>query len=345
MSSQPLLVNLALFVLAAAIVWYAGERLTRCVDAIAERYNLGRAFLGFLVLATATQLPEVVTNSTAAIRGDARLLLNSMFGGVSMQTAVLVIADFVALRHALTHLAGAASNLAQASLLILVLACALAACVSGDIGLPGTFGVASLLFALLYVVIVWLLWRLQKSRPWQPTSDIEPVEDHATIGHDGLEDRPLRWLLPRVLAASTAILVAGVALAMTAEAVAGQTGLGSSFIGVTLLATATSLPEVSTTLTAVRLGQHSMAVADIFGSNLIMVALLLPSDLLYREGLLVNQADDSARFALALGILLTAIYLVGLVCRHPRRYAGLGIDSWAAVCVYAAGISILYVLR
>ncbi len=70
-----------------------------------------------------------------------------------------------------------------------------------------------------------------------------------------------------------------------------QSGLGSSFIGATLLATSTSLPELSTAVAAVRLEVPSMAISDIFGSNLIMVLLLFPSDILYREGLLLNAAN------------------------------------------------------
>lgn len=345
MTDLGLPVNLLVFAAAAAAVWIAGAMLTRCVDAIAERKNIGRAFLGFVVLATTTQLPEVVTNSTAAVRGDARLLLNSMFGGVSLQTAVLVIADFIAMRYALTYLSRSVSTIVQGLLLVLLLAVVVGVAANGDIALPGSFGVAPVLLAGLYLFAIWLLWKLQDDAPWEPRGDGGTAKQHATIGNDRAEGQATGFLVFKAVVASLLVLVAGVALVMSAEAIAARSGLGSSFIGVTLLATATSLPEVSTTLTAVRLGRHSMAISDIFGSNLIMVALLLPSDLLYREGILLDEADPSARFALALGIVLTVVYLVGLMLRRPRRYAGLGADSWVALAVYLIGVTILYGLR
>ncbi|MDZ7670901.1 MAG: sodium:calcium antiporter [Gammaproteobacteria bacterium] len=343
MSTLTLPVNLLGFALAAAAVWHAGARLTRYVDAIAERQGLGRAFMGFLVLATATQLPEIVTNSTAALRGAADLVLNSMFGGISMQTAVLAVADVAAARYALTYLAESSFNLLQAALLVVVLALLLAVSLVGDVALLPGVGLAPAVLLVLYLGIVNLLWRQQHCASWQPSSVA------GSVGRSGgnrlAESLPLAVLIRRSLLAALVILLAGVALVWTAEAIAGQSGLGRSFIGVTLLAAATSLPEVSTTLTAVRLGRHSMAVADILGSNLIMVALLLPADVLYRSGLLLDGLDASARFALALGVLVTAIYLAGLILRTPRRWLRLGWDSWAVLVCYGLGLLVLYQLR
>lgn len=343
MSALSLPVNLALFLLAAVAVWRAGVRLTHCVDAIAERRGLDRAFMGFLVLATATQLPEIVTNSTAALRGAAGLVVNSMFGGISMQTAVLAVADLVAVRYTLTFLAESPFNLLQAAILVLFLALVLAVSVPGDVALLPGVGLGPLLLLWLYLGAVYLLWRQQNRVSWQPA---EVADDHGAVAGDGaLEALPMASLVGRSLLAALVILLAGVVLVWTSEAVATQSGLGTSFIGVTLLASATSLPELSTTLAAVRLGRHSMAVADVLGSNLIMVALLFPSDLLYREGLLLDAIDPSASFALALGIIVTSIYLVGLVLRRRHRVLGLGVDSWTVLVCYLGGLAILYQLR
>jgi len=336
-------INLTLFLLAAAAVWKAGVRLTHYVDAIAERRGLERAFMGFLVLATATQLPEIVTNSTAALRGAAGLVVNSMFGGISMQTAVLAAADLVAVRYALTFLAESPFNLLQGAILVLFLALVLAVGVPGDVALLPGVGLGPLLLLSLYLGAVYLLWRQQKRVSWQPA---EVAHEHGAVGGNGnLESLPMASLVVRSLLAGLVILLAGVVLVWTAEAVAIQSGLGTSFIGVTLLASATSLPELSTTLAAVRLGRHSMAVADVLGSNLIMVALLFPSDLLYRDGLLLDAIDPSAEFALILGIIVTSIYLGGLVLRQRRRLFGLGYDSWAVLACDLGGLAVLYQLR
>lgn len=269
-----------------------------------------------------------------------------MFGGVSLQTAVLVIADAVAGGYALTYLSRSPSTLVQGALLIALLALALGVSISGDIALPGHIGLMPLMLLGLYMASIGMLWRLQDGIAWRP-DDARPAAGvaPAVVRNSRASHASTAALVMRSIASAVGILVAGVVLVLAARAIAAGSGLGSSFVGVTLLAAATSLPEVSTTITAVRLGQHGMAIADIFGSNMIMVALLMPSDLLYREGVLISAADDSARFALALGILLTSVYLAGLVARRARPVAGLGVDSWVAVAVYAGGISVLYALR
>ena len=132
---------------------------------------------------------------------------------------------------------------------------------------------------------------------------------------------------------------------MTAEGLAKQTGLGNSFIGATLLAGSTSLPELSTTIMAVRLHSYTMAISNIFGSNLIMVVLILPADIVYSKGPLLQHADASAAFALICGIVVTAIYVVGLTVRYSGRFFGMGYDSAAVLAIYIASLFGLYALR
>src|SRR5690606_38020825 len=122
-------------------------------------------------------------------------------------------------------------------------------------------------------------------------------------------------------------LVCGLTLTASASALAIQTGFGSSFLGVTLLAVATSLPEVSTTFAAVRIGASTMAISNIFGSNLLLVALLFPADVAYRGGPLLAAVDPTTSLALASGLAVTLVYVAGMLIRSRRRVLGMGIDS------------------
>jgi len=145
--------------------------------------------------------------------------------------------------------------------------------------------------------------------------------------------------------ASLAILISGVILVHTAEAIAAQSGLGSSFIGATLLASSTSLPELSASIAAVRLGSQSMAISNIFGSNLIMIFLLLPADIFYFKGAILNSANHSAKFALISGIIVTAIYVIGLILRKSKTFLKMGFDSIAVLLIYIITLYILFTLR
>ncbi|MGI9367064.1 MAG: hypothetical protein ACR2O8_17935 [Rhizobiaceae bacterium] len=157
-----------------------------------------------------------------------------------------------------------------------------------------------------------------------------------------LDQISTRLLLGQTTFASLIILLAGVALALTADALAEVTSLGASFIGVFLLAAATSLPEISTTFAAARIGAYTMALSNIFGSNLIMLALILPADMAYSHGAILSQADSSARFSLATGILVTAIYVAGILIRRTPSIFGAGIDSWLVMAIYMASLFALY---
>jgi cation:H+ antiporter len=123
---------------------------------------------------------------------------------------------------------------------------------------------------------------------------------------------------------------------------AQQTGLGHAFLGATLLALATSLPEVSTTTAAARHGRYSMAMSNVFGSNAFDVSLLFLADLLYREGAIMAHVGGSVVFVAAIGAVMTCIYLWGLMERENRSILGVGWDSAAVLLVYGGGMVVLY---
>jgi len=265
-----------------------------------------------------------------------------------MQTAVLAVADMAVYNRVLTltYLAHRSINQLQGMFLVLLLALLLAFVEIGDIPLVGHIGLTPVLLVCVYVFAVFTFTHYQKNSQWQALDT--PDQKHDLVQHDAYyidSDTNTKKLIYHAVASSVIILLAGVLLVWTAEAIAIQSGLGSSLIGATLLAASTSLPELSTTIAAVRLGAHSMAISNIFGSNLLMVFLLLPSDLFFRDGLLLDSVDGSAQFALIAGIVVTAAYLIGLILRQPKRILGMGLDSWFVLLFYMASVFVFYQLR
>jgi cation:H+ antiporter len=303
--------------------------------------------MGFIFLALATQLPEIVTNTTGALQGNGELVLNAMFGGMTMQTAVLAIADiFVIGSLTLSYAAQKSINLLQGIVLILLLSFVLAATMLGDTILFGHIGLSPVLLALLYVISIFIFLNYAKHNSWSVVN-IPDVIKRKVDPQENLEkgSHSTKTLYLYSVLAIFAILVSGVILVHTAEVIATQSGLGSSFIGATLLATSTSLPELSASIAAVRLGSQSMAISNIFGSNLIMIFLLLPTDIFYLKGALLNSANDSAKFALISGIIVTAIYVIGLILRKSRTYLKMGLDSILVLVIYVITLYILFTLR
>ena len=334
-SALPLFWVIAIFSATAAVVWLTGTRLSYLADAISDRTGIGRALMGLIFLAAITELPELVTSVYAAWKGNAALALNNMFGGIVMQTAILAVADGFVVHAAITTAQRKPTPILAGVLLILLLSAVLTITMVGELVIPGHVGGGALILALVYVLAIFLL------RKFDDRGDGRPIDlplKAAVIARpemtNAFHSAPLGALATYSLVASALILMCGTLLVEAAEAIAVKTALGQSFVGVTLLAAATSLPELSTTIAAVRMGAYGMAIANIF-SNLIMVLLIFPADLFYRGGAILDLADDTARLALVFGILVTAVYLVGLLVKKKPRCLGMGVDSILVLIIYA----------
>ena len=344
-SSLPLIWVIAIFVTTAAVVWMTGTRLSYLADAISDRTGIGRALMGLLFLAGITELPELVTTVYAAWIGSAALALNNMFGGIVMQTAILAVADAFVAHAVITAFPRKPTPILEGILLILLLSAILTITLVGEIVILGYVGGGAMILAAVYVLSIFLLKKFDSGQNWRPI-DLPPkvaAETGQPTKENSFHSAAIPTLVAYSLLAAAVILVCGTLLVEAAEAIADQTSLGRSFVGATLLAAATSLPELSTTITAVRMGAYTMAISNIFGSNLIMVLLIFPADLFYRDGAILDLADDTARLALVVGILVTAVYMVGLLVKKKPRILGMGLDSMLVLVIY--GFSLFALLQ
>lgn len=349
MGDFPLWLNALVFAIAAATIWWAGIRLEHVSAVIARQTGLGHEFTGMLLLAGATSLPEVATTVTAVVVLDnPTLAVHNLLGGVALQTLLLVVADAVKRkRGALTFFSPRFVLLIEGVGLLSLLAVTTAGVAAR--GMPTVFSTSLWLLALAatYVALTYLVYRSRGQQLWTPTrADEVPSESQTEGGEAGDDDGAGKSSAQRALlrfAGLSGVVLAGGWLAThTAEGMAEQTGLGSAFMGATLLALATSLPELSTTTAAARSGRYSTAISNVFGSNAFDVALLFLAEVLYRKGTILGHAASSVVFVAALGAFMTCIFLWGLMERENRTILGVGWDSAAASLVYAGGVAVLY---
>ena len=345
LAQLPIPATLAVFLAAAVGVWLAGTRLAIYADAIAARKRIGQAFMGLIFVAAATSLPELVTTLYGAYAGEAQLVLGNMFGGITMQTAILAVVDLLFVTYALTSYPTGPTSALEATLLIALLAMLLGLHSVGELALPFGVGLGTVLLGLAYVGIVMMLRHYDGVQSWIPVESIDAALPRVTDsegGKTGIDAMGTPGLIVGFALMGAAILMCGLALIASSAAIAEQTGLGSSFIGMTLLATATSLPEVSTTISAVRIGAYSMAISNIFGSNLLMVAMVLPADLVYHGAPILGAIDKGTAFAIISGVLVTSIYLAGLIIRSRRTFLKMGIDSALVLLIYLITLGVFY---
>lgn len=337
----PLPVSIALFLASAGVVWIAGTQLARYADTIAEETGIGREFLGILLLGGITSLPELAVGATATLQGTPTLSVNDVLGSAAINLVILALADASTGRGALTSMQGSPVVMLQGVLGIVLMALAAAPMLAGDRLVLGV-GAWSWLMLAVYLGAVVLLAQTHAGRAWQPSRLTAETarEPGADLPRGGLAP-----LIRRTAAAGAAILAAGFLLARTGEALAERTNLGTSFFGAVFLGFSTSLPEVSTVLAAVRLRRYEMAISDIFGTNLFNVTIIVLVDALHPGGSVLVEAGRFAGFAALLALVLTALFLVGLLERRDRTVLHMGLDSLTALAVYAAGLTLLYRLR
>jgi len=202
------------------------------------------------------------------------------------------------------------------------------------------------LIVVLWILGVVLVGRARRGLPWHDAHGTAPdgqphlmgmAEQMKEAAASELGVSTARAGIVFAVAA-LATLGAGVVLEVTGDALAQRIGLSGVLFGATVLAAATALPEVSTGLSSVRLGDYQLAVSDIFGGNAFLPVLFLLATLLAGRSVL-PLAQDTDVYLAGLGILLTTVYIAGLIFRPRRQVFGLGLDSVAVLVLYGLGVA------
>lgn len=356
-----LAINFAVLGAAAVVVWLAGTRLARYAMAIAQITGIGQAVVGMLLLGCVTSLPEIAVATSASLANNAGLAVNNALGAVALQIALLAIADALIGRDtALTHVVADPAVLLQGTMAILMLTLVCGGVMVGD---RSVFGIGLWSWALLftYAVAVTIIARarsawvpLEAKKPHTKDRSAELLDTGEGAGTDDERrddaaeidaQQPLRRVVLKTAIAGSAILAAGFLLSRSADAIAEQTGLGANFVGAVLLAFCTSLPDISTVFTSVRMRRYVMAVSEILGTALFNVALLFLVDAVYRGGPVLNEVGRFSGFAALLAIVLITFYIAGFIERRNRIVLRMGVDSLAVLLIYFGGLFILYRLR
>jgi cation:H+ antiporter len=338
-----LLLLLVVFVAAAAGVWVAGIWLSRTTDALDHRLGIGEALGGLILLAIVTNLPEIAITATAALRHDLGIAIGNILGGIAVQTVVLVLLDVFGLgvRAALTFVAATLQLVLEAALVVAVLVVSVMGTQLPTWLTRARLDPASVLIAVLWIAGLWLIGHAQRGLPWHEEG-AAPGGQRAPRGQakrSASERMPGTTRTIAIFSVSALVTLAGgIILERSGERIAAHLNMTGVLFGATVLAVATALPEISTGLESVRSGDYQLAVSDIFGGNAFLPVLFLVASLLSGDAVL-PQAQATDIYLTALGVLLTVVYIYGLVFRPRRLVARMGVDSLAVLLLYALGIA------
>jgi cation:H+ antiporter len=318
----------AVFLLSGGLVVLAGARLSRDGDAIADRTGLGGAWVGAILVAAATSLPELVTDVYAVRQGTPNLAVGDLFGSSMANMLILAIADLATLRvRVLTRVA-----LNQA--LVGVLAITLTALAGAGLLAGGSFtllgvGWAPLLIGVGYVGGMRLLHLNRKAPPFETLEEARRAERRAP----SLRVAALGFALAGVV-----ILVAAQFLASSAAELAQQLGISTGFVGVALLALTTSLPELVVAVTSVRAGSYDLAIGNLLGSNCFNMAILLVLDVANGPAPLLAGLQTSLLVSAFFAIVLMGQVMVEVLNRAEQRFWYLEPGAVLLVVTYVLGL-------
>jgi cation:H+ antiporter len=317
------------FLVSAALIVYAAMQLAKYGDVIAIRTRMGGVFIGVLLLAGATSLPEVLTTISSLYQGVPNLAAGNLLGSNMFNMFVLAILDLVHYKHRLLRKA-AMKHALSGSLAVLMIGLVVFFILAKVEVQIGWVGLDSGLVLLGYGVAIALI---QGQAKQLGISTAEAIPE----GVPSLK----KGLIGFGLAAGALVIVTPWMVNASAR-IADITGLGATFIGTTLVAVVTSLPELVTTLAAVRIGADDMAIGNLFGSNLFNMFALGLTDVFYFQGRFLSIIDPSFLLVGMLGLLMTAMGLVGNLARLERRIFFLELDALALILTYFGGLWLLY---
>lgn len=332
-----LLQALLVFSGCALVISVAGTRITRIVDQLADRTGIGEAAAGAVLLGGTTSIGGSVLSVTAAWNGNAELAVSNALGGIAVQTFFLAVADIAYRRANLEHAAASVPNMIQNALLITLLALIMMAPLLPEVTLWSVHPITPLLF-IAYVYGIRLAQSAHNEPMWAPTRTRETREDKP----DDTSSMPSMVRLWSEFALLFVVLgVAGWTLEPSATVIAAETGLTHTIVGVMLTAISTSIPELVTSVAAVRRGALTLAVGGIIGGNAFDTLFTAASDIAYRDGSIYHTMTDGTLFWACLTLLMSGILMLGLIRREQQGPGGIGLESVLIIALYLGGVSFL----
>jgi cation:H+ antiporter len=320
LESLSLVALIAIFAFSSGAVVLAGTALARHGDAIAVRTGLGGLLVGMLLMAVATSLPEIATGVSAAVEGAPDLAIGGVLGSSMANMAILAVIDLLRRRAVWPSVGLGQARLAS-------IAMALTAIVLLGIVTPtrihvGWIGGESFIIIAAYALAAGWVRRADRADAQRATEQSRPgVDEGALLAPTGWSSRrptrPLRHHVGRFLAATGLVFVAAPLVALSAQGIAVNTGLAETFVGATLLAVVTSLPELVASIAAVQIGSYDLAVGNLFGSNAFNATVVFFADAAYTPGPILG-AISHAQLVAGLGALLLMAIAVGGIVHGAR---------------------------
>ena len=326
------------FLAVMGLILYSGSRLSRYGDMIAEKTGLSRLWLGMVLMAAVTSLPEMATGlSSVVLAGLPDIAAGDILGSCVFNLFLLSVLDALSKKVPLASRAHQ-GNLLTAGIFLLLVSTVGAGLFAGD-RLPGLgwIGLYTPFILFGYLIAMWLAFKYERRNV--PAAGLG--ENGVSLYHAvTLKRAAIGYIVNAAVVVGAAIF-----LPRIAEGIAGITGLGTTFVGTIFVAMSTSLPELTVTIASLRLGAIDTAVGNLFGSNLFNMAILAVDDLFYVKSPLLAAVEKQHLIAVMSAVAMTGLAVAGLIYQSPKKRFPLSWDTFGIFLVFVVNMVLLYILR
>lgn len=326
------------FIVCTIAIIYSGTKLSKYADIIAEKTGLGKVWIGVVLLATVTSLPELVTGiSSVTFAGVPNIAVGNVLGACLLNMLIFAFLDFF---HPPMPISAKAhyGHILSAGFIMLLLSIVATSLFLGRHVLPlGWIGPYSLLFVFIYFITMRLVYFYEKR---EISAFMREMARELRY-----EDIPAKTAFVNFGKNALVVIIAAIFLPKIGEGIAKVTGLGQTFVGSIFIAISTTLPEAVVSIAAVKMGSIDLAIGNLFGSNIVNIFILAIDDIFFIKGPLLSFADPNHIISALSAMAMTTIAIIGLTYHSGRKPLFLAWDSLAIVLVYVINLMLLYMVR
>ncbi len=328
---------IAFFVCASVIV-YSGTKLARYGDIIAEKTGLGRAWIGLVLMASVTSLPELVTGvSSVTFAGVPDIAVGDILGSCVFNMLILALLDSAHRPQPLSAKAHHGHVLSAGFGILLLGIVTVSLLLRDRIPSLGWIGLYTPLVMGIYLIAMRLVYFYEKRQIAEFIKEMAVEMQY--------EKMSLKTAIAHYSIHAIVVVIAAIFLPGLGEAIAEATGLGETFVGNIFIAVSTSLPEVVVSIAAVKMGALNLAVGNLFGSNIFNIFILGIDDLFFIKGPLLASVNQNHAISGLSAIAMTAVAVIGLTYRAEKKKLFLAWDSIGMVLIFVINLILLYMLK
>lgn len=326
------------FIICTTAIVYAGTRLSKYGDIIAEKTGLGRTWIGVVLMASVTSLPELVTGiSSVTYAGVPDIAAGDVLGSCVFNMLILAVLDAIYRPMPISAKAHY-GHVLSAGFGILLLGVVVTALFLGARLQPlGWIGTYSILLIFIYLLAMRMIYSYEKRQILKYVKEMAVELKYREI--------TTRTAVTHYIINAVIVIIAAVFLPKIGEGIAEATGLGQTFVGNIFIALSTSLPEVVVSVSAVKMDAVDLAIGNLFGSNIFNIFILALDDIFFVKGPILSLVHGDHVISAISAIMMTAIAIIGLTYRTEKKRLFLAWDSIGILLIYIINLMLLYTLR